>query len=158
VALIDTKLPRAEYVRESESLRDRLGKQLSTVRMLSEATEYELGIDPDKHMRAGDTLMQTSMTAVALVWNHATLLHEENEGNSPGRPPLVSLRQTVAQGLSSMADALEQRRPINAKAKHRVATLDFELTADESDSEYARNTIARYNEVQGLALALEFPD
>lgn len=154
VALIDTRLAPADFIRESDELRDRLGKQVSTVRMLNEATEYEFGDDRDEQIRAGDTLMQISMTVVALVWNQAILLHE-GQGSSLSRPALIRLRQTVAQGLSSMADALLQKGPLDTR--HLVGTLDLEPTAD-SDTEYARNTIARYNEVQVMALSLESPD
>ena len=71
VALIDSRLPRDDYARQSEILRDRLARGLSTVRTLNEAAKYEFGLDREAHIRTAGKLMQMSMTAVALVWNHA---------------------------------------------------------------------------------------
>ena len=97
VALVDAELPLPDYMRESDILRDRLGKQLSTARMLNEATQYEFGVDYAKHMRTGDTYMRMSMTTVALFWNQAALLHKEEQSEFLTQPTLTRLRQAVAE-------------------------------------------------------------
>lgn len=153
VALVDAKLPFPDYMRESDILRDRLGKQLSTVRMLNEATQYEFGVGYAKHVRTGAKFMQISMTAVALIWNHAALLHREDKDGALSRPAFVRLRHIAARHLSSMADALAQTSPL--VAKDLAASLDLEPIPDERDSEYSRNTIARCREIQALILSLE---
>ena len=63
--------------------------------MLNEATEYEFGIDHEKHLRTGDTLMRMSMTVVALIWNQAALLHKRGSVRFWARPlSSLSVRQS----------------------------------------------------------------
>lgn len=153
IALLDSALPSADHLRESDTLGDRLGKQLATIRIPKDATEYEFGVDHKKHMRTGDTLMRMSMTIVALIWNQAALLHSEGERESLRLSALISLRQAIAQRLSAMADALEQHGCLTER--DAAGPLDVASSAGEFDSEYSRNTIARYNELHALTLSLE---
>jgi multidrug resistance protein MdtO len=145
VALIDSRLARDDYARQSEILRDRLAKGLSTVRTLNDAAKYEFGLDREGHVRIAGKLMQMSMTAVALVWNHAARFDELEQDYLREDPALVSLRQTVEEGLSSMADAVEKKRSTTAEL----------LVGAESGSEYVRLTIARFNELQSLSAAFD---
>jgi multidrug resistance protein MdtO len=153
VALMDGKLPLQDYRRESDILRDRIGKQLSTIRMLNEATQYEFGVGYAKHMRTGDTFMRMSMTTVALIWNQAALLHQEAQSEFLTQPALTRLRQAIGEGISAMADALDQHGYLTAR--DAAGPLDVASSAGEFDSEYSRNTIARYNELHALALSLD---
>ena len=145
VALTDSQLPGEGNARESEILRDRLARGLSTVRTLNEAAQYEFGVDRDSHIRTAGKLMQMSITAVALIWNHTALLNEPDESNSKSDPALISLRQRVQEGLTSIAEAIEKERSM--ETKHQVA--------NEYSSEYARLTISRFNELQLLAAAFD---
>jgi multidrug resistance protein MdtO len=145
VALLDNPLPREVYTRESEILRDRLAKALSTVRTLNEAAQYEFGPGREAHIRTAGKLMQMSMTAVALVWNHVAILNEPDDGDSRSHPELASVRQAVREGLFSIADAIEREH----------STEMERLVADESSSEYVRLTIARFNELQLLSAAFD---
>jgi multidrug resistance protein MdtO len=152
IALLDSALPSADHMRESDTLRDRLGKQLATIRILKEATEYEFGVDHEKQVRAGDIFMRMSMTIVALIWNQAALLHSEGERESLRSSALISLRQAIAQRLSAMGDALEERGFLTVAGAPEP--LGIASVAGEFDSEYFRYTISRYNELQTLALSL----
>jgi multidrug resistance protein MdtO len=145
VALMDNRLPREVYTRESEILRDRLAKALSTVRTLNEAAQYEFGPGREAHIRTAGKLMQMSMTAVALVWNHVAILNDLSQSDSRSHPALASLRRVVQEGLSSIADAIEKKRPAETER----------LAADESSSEYVRLTISRFNELQLLSGAVD---
>jgi multidrug resistance protein MdtO len=145
VALTDIGLPRDSNARESEILRDRLAKGLSTVRTLNEAAQFEFGPDRDRHIRAAGRLMQMSMTAVALVWNHVAILNDPDENDSKSHPRLASVRAAVRDGLFSIADAIEKERP----------AVTPRLMADESSSEYLRLTIVRFNELQLLSAAFD---
>jgi multidrug resistance protein MdtO len=144
VGLADNRLPREDYARESGILRDRLAKELATVRTLNEAAQYEFGIDREGHIRIAGKLMQMSMTAVALVWNHAAILNELN-GNDSRSHPLEGLRQVVKEGLLSIADAIEKKRSVETER----------LVADEASSESVRLTISRFNELQVLSGAVD---
>jgi multidrug resistance protein MdtO len=152
VALIDAEVSFADYMNETERLRDRLGKQLSAVRTLDEAVEYEFGVDRAQLIRKSENLMQISITTVALVWNQASLLHKESNNEFLTRPELVNLRRQVAQGLSAMADALARNSSFDPS--EFPSPLELTPIAGTLDLEYSRNTVARYNEVQGLAWSL----
>jgi multidrug resistance protein MdtO len=140
VALNDNELSHGGYARESEILRDRLAKGLSTVRTLNDAAQYEFGPDRDRHIHTAGKLMKMSMAAVALVWNHVAILNEPDENDSKSHPGLASVRQAVREGLLSIADAIEREH----------STKTEYLTAVESSSEYVRLTILRFNELQLL--------
>lgn len=145
VALMDNQLPLEAYARESEILRDRLAKGLSTVRALNEAAQYEFGPGREGHIRTAGKLMQMSMTAVALVWNHVAILDESDESDAKSNPRLASVRQAVREGLFSIADAIEKEHSMETER----------LVADGSSSEYAKLTILRFNELQLLSAALD---
>ena len=152
LALIDAEVSFADYMSETERLRDRLGKHLSVVRTLDEAVEYEFGVDRVQLMRKSENLMQISMTTVALVWNQASLLHKESDSEFLTRPELINLRREIAQRLSAMADALARNSSFNLS--EFPSPLELTAIAGELDLEYSRNTVARYNEVHGLAWSL----
>src|SRR5262249_12775183 len=145
VALIDKQLPSDAYARESGILRDRLAKGLSTVRTLNEAAQYEFGPDREGHIRTAGKLMQMSMIALVLLWNHVSILNETDENDSKSNPGLASVRQAVRKRLFSIADAIEKEHSMETER----------LIADESGSEYARLTILRFNELQLLAAAFD---
>lgn len=153
IALLDNAMPSADHMRESDTLRDRLGKQLATIRTLKEATEYEFGVDHQTQMRTGDTFMRMSMTMIALIWNQAALLHSKGERESLRLSALISLRQAIAQRLSAMADALEQKGSLGVT--DAAEPLGIASRAGGFDSEYSRYTIARYNELRTMALSLD---
>lgn len=155
ITLIDNGLPPLSYMKESNTLRDQLGKHLATLRILNEATQYEFGADRNEHVYLGDKFMRISMTAVALVWNHNALIHRYEDDTSFSSSAFVRLRQVVAQRLTSIADAIAKKGSIDEKG---VVSSDPELTFDKTDSEYLRNTIAKFNELQRLALSLEPTD
>ena len=152
VALIDSRLPPENYLEESNSLRDRLGKQLATLRGLNEATEFEFGVNHREHMDMGEKFMRISMTAVALVWNHAVLLHQEDEGDSFVHPSLVALRGAIVERLSSISNGLSPQGVLDEP--EMVATQHLETPPHEHQSEYTRNLIARYDELNLLADSL----
>jgi multidrug resistance protein MdtO len=145
VALTDRQPPQDSYARESDILRDRLARGLSTARTLNEAAQYEFGPDRESHIRTAGTLMQMSMTAVALAWNHVASRDEPDENDSKSIPAPVSLRQAVEKGLASIADAIERKRSMQAEP----------LVADESSSEYVKLTISRFNELLLLSDAFD---
>lgn len=140
-------LPHSDgYAKDSGTLRDRLASRLSTVRTLREAARYEFGFAHEDHIGAADKLMQISMKAVALVWNHVAVLPEVGvDSSSKSRSGIASLRQQVTEGLSSIAEALEKRR--SAKTTP--------LVAHEPSSEYERLTILRFNELQQACTSLD---
>lgn len=53
-----------------------------------------------------------------------------------------------------MTDALEKHGRLGAR--DAAGPLDVASNTSEFDSEYSRNTIARYNELHALALSLDY--
>lgn len=152
IVLVDSGLPTASYMRQSDSLRDRLAKQLTTLRALKEATEYEFGLGHDEQIHLGDKFMQMSMTAVALVWNHAGLFYRANDDGTLNAPELIGLRRVVAERLASMADSLARSKPFNEGSLH--SGIGLGVLPRHRETEYARNVIARFDEIRTLASSL----
>jgi multidrug resistance protein MdtO len=153
VSLIDSTLSFGEKQKEFENFRGRLSRQLSKIRELNDATEFEYGADQAKHMQSGHTLVQLSMSTIALVFNHLTLFYSKEEIETVLRPPLVQLRQEIRRRLSILADALGNNQSL---AQLRLEAIrEADITSSGEASEYSRNTIWRFNEIQALALSLQ---
>ena len=70
--------------------------------------------------------------------------HNRPQERGANRPALVSFRQAVENGLSSIADAVEKNQSPNV-----------EPLVDEGGSEYVRLTIARFNELYSSSLSFD---
>ncbi len=137
---------------ETDSLRDRLGKNISALRTMSEAVEYEFGVDREGHIRSSELMLQISMTAAALIWNQVAVLHDERGSDFIAEPGLVEMRRQLAAQLNSMAEAVDSK---TAYPLENMATfVSPSLLNSLRYGEYIRNTIARYEDLQNLALEL----
>jgi hypothetical protein len=67
--LIDSVKDHDQLARETESLRDRLGKGISTLRTLREAVDFEFGDNREQNVRSSEVILQIAITAAALIWN-----------------------------------------------------------------------------------------
>ena len=153
VELTDSDLQQADYEKQTDTLRDRLGRHLSTLRGLDEATAYEFGPDHVKDMNTGAGLMRVSMTLVALVWHHAVLPQRADDTESANHPSVIKLRQAIVERLTRMADSLAAKGKLPGKDQAGEFALDS--LADAPVSEYSKNIIARYKELHTLVLSLE---
>lgn len=150
--LADTAKQHDKLLLETDSLRDRLGKNISALRTMSEAVEYEFGVDRERHIRSSELLLQISMTAAALIWNQVAVLHDERDSDFIAEPGLVEMRRQLAAQLNSMAGAVDSK---TAYSLENMATfVSPSLLNSLRYGEYIRNTIARYEDLQNLALAL----
>jgi len=137
---------------ETDSLRDRLGKNISALRTMSEAVEYEFGVDREGHIRSSELMLQISMTAAALIWNQVAVLHDERDSDFIAEPGLVEMRRQLAAQLNSMAEAVDSK---TAYPLENMATfVSLSMLNSLRYGEYIRNTIARYEDLQNLALEL----
>ncbi len=150
--LTDTVEQHNQLLQETDTLRDRLGKNISALRTMSEAVEYEFGVDRERHIRSSELMLQISMTATALIWNQVAVLHDERDDDFIAEPGLVGMRQQLAAQLNSMAQAVDSK---TAYPPENMATfVSPSLLNSLRYGEYIRNTIARYEDLQNLALAL----
>ena len=150
--LIDDAKQRDRLLRETENLRDRLGKNISALRSMSEAVEYEFGVDREKHIRSSELMLQISITAAALIWNQVAVLHDEQNIEFFTDPGLVEMRQKLAGHMNSMAEAIARKMGFPAEISTTAANAS--LLDSEHNGEYTRNTIARFADLENLASAL----
>jgi multidrug resistance protein MdtO len=150
--LIDNVKQRDQLLRETESLRDRLAKNVSALRTMSEVVEYEFGVDREQHVRSSELILQISITAAALIWNQVAVLHDEQGIDFFAEPDLVEMRRKLADHLNVMAEAIARKTGFPPEASARLASPS--LLNNEHNGEYTRNTIARYDDLQNLASAL----
>lgn len=150
--LIDNVKQHDLLLRETEGMRDRLGKNISALRTMSEVVEYEFGVDRERHLRSSELMLQISITAAALIWNQVAVLHDEQKISPLAEPGLVKMRRQLADHLNVMADAIARKKGFPSEDATSLASPS--LLNSEHNGEYTRNMIARYDDLQNLALAL----
>jgi multidrug resistance protein MdtO len=119
---------------------------------MSEVVEYEFGVDREQHLRSSELMLQISITAAALIWNQVAVLHDEQGIDFFAEPGLVTMRRRLADHLNVMAEAIALKTGFPSEEAARFASPW--LLNSEHNGEYARNTIARYEDLQNLAMAL----
>jgi multidrug resistance protein MdtO len=152
ILLIDAAKQRDQLLRETDSLRDRLEKNISALRTMNEAVEYEFGVDRAQHIRSSELILQISITAAALIWNQVAALHDEQAIDVFAEPDLVEMRRKLADHLNIMAEAIARKTGFPSEYSAGLATPS--LLNSEHNGEYTRNTIARYEDLQNLASTL----
>jgi multidrug resistance protein MdtO len=150
--LIDNVKQRDQLLWETDNLRDRLGKNISAIRTISEVVEYEFGVDREQHVRSSELILQISITAAALIWNQVAVLHDEQETGLLAEPGLVEMRRKLADHMSVMAEAIARKTGFPSEYSAGLASPS--ILNGEHNGEYTRNTIARYEDLQNLASAL----
>jgi multidrug resistance protein MdtO len=66
---IDSTKQYDQLQRAVDGVRNRVGKNISALRTMSEAVAYEFGVDREQHIRSSEVILQSSLTAAALIWN-----------------------------------------------------------------------------------------
>jgi multidrug resistance protein MdtO len=150
--LIDNAEKRDQLLREIESLRDRVGKNTSALRTMSEVIEYEFGVDREQHIRSSELILQISITAAALIWNQVAVLHDERDRDVLDAPGLAEMRRKLANHMNVMAEAIARKTGFPSESSASLTSPS--LLNSERNGEYTRNTIARYEDLQNLASAL----
>jgi multidrug resistance protein MdtO len=150
--LVGTASPRVEMVRQTDLLRDRVGKDIAALRGLSDTVEFEFGVDREQHLRTSEMLVRAAVTAAALFWNQVAMLHNEKDSDFIVEPDLVAMRQTIAEHLEAMATAVVQKTGFPEESG--AALAGAVMLENSRYGEYVRNTIARYEELQSFASKL----
>jgi multidrug resistance protein MdtO len=150
--LIDNAEQRDQLLRETDSLRDRLGKNISALRTMSEVVEYEFGVDREQHLRSSELILQISITAAALIWNQVAVLHDERDIDVFAEPGLVEMRRKLADNMNLMAEAIARKTGFPPESSAGLASPSS--FNSEHNGEYTLNTIARYEDLLNLASAL----
>jgi multidrug resistance protein MdtO len=149
---LETTKNHSELLREMDVLRDGVGRNITNLRTLNESVEYEFGQDIEAHIHSGQMILRAGITAGALFWNQLAVLHGETDIGFATEPRLTELRRKLAEHLDVMADAVVQKTTFPAEYSATLAGPD--LLEDPRYGEYARNTVARYEELQAFTSTL----
>jgi multidrug resistance protein MdtO len=150
--LIQTSMQHDELLRQADTLRDRIGKTVAAIRSMNEAVEYEFGVDRARHALSGQMIIAAALTSVAFFWNQFAVLHSEHNRDFLTQPALAQMRQQLAAEMDVMADAIVQKTEFTLAQP--AAMLDSALLADPRYGEYARNSVARFDELQTIVSRL----
>jgi multidrug resistance protein MdtO len=148
--------PHQELIRNTDNLRDHIGKTMAAIRTMNDAVEYEFGINRQHQIAIAEQILRTALTAVALLWNELAVLHKEEDADFLSDPGLVDLRRRLTEKLDALV-ALTlhepgQPAPPDVAAAGPVSVHPATLEHPRY-GEYAQNTIARYRELQSLVEA-----
>src|SRR5277367_584109 len=102
--IIDEAKTDEQLARKSDSLRDRLGKNISSLRIMSVAVDYEFGVDREQHVRTSELMLQISLTAAALIWNQVAVLHDDLRSDLIVRADLEVMCRNIANRLDLIAE------------------------------------------------------
>lgn len=150
--LIETTQQYDDLMRQTDVLRDRVGKNIAGLRTLNETVEYEFGADRELQTRSSEMILRAGITAGALFWNQLAVLHSEADIGFVTEPHVAELRRKLAEHLDVMADAVVQKTTF--PAEYSATLISPELLESPHYGEYARNTVARYEELQAFTSAL----
>jgi multidrug resistance protein MdtO len=122
--------------------------------MLAPSTrvEYEFGVDREQHIRSSEVILQSSLTAAALIWNQVAVLHGREKLEYLTEPGLVEMRRRLGERLDVLAEAVVRETAL--PAEDLESFVSPHLLESDHYGEYARNTIARYEDLQTLAARL----
>jgi multidrug resistance protein MdtO len=150
---IDSETAKDDLPRITDSLRDRLGKNIASLRTMNDTVAYEFGADREKSAETGAVIIQIAVTAAALLWNQVAHLHGDEAEKLLHQSPLVEMRRALAEQLNAMAAGVVRKSPAS------LMPLDDQLKAiplvGEPYAEYVRNTIARYEDLRRLVSVLD---
>ena len=152
VQLVDSARQPVDALRTSEALRDRVGKDIATLRTLSQAADYEFGPDHEQHIRTSELLVRIAVTAAGVIWNQLALLRDEGDGVLTKEPSLVQMRKEMAETLNGIADAIVQEAPFWTTPMLRRTSSSIERS--ERCDEYTHNSVTLFEELESLALGL----
>lgn len=141
-----------ELMRQADTLRDHVGKTVTSMRTLNDTVEYEFGVNIAQHKMSSETILSAALTSVAFFWNQFAVLHRSEDYDFISQPELKAMRARMAEGLEKMSLAVvkktgfEERFPADA--------LDAKILSSTRYGEYARNSIDRYEELERIVETL----
>lgn len=143
--LLETETQHSEFLLQADALRDQIGKTVAGIRTMSEAVEYEFGVDRKEHERSSHVIIGIALTSTALFWNQFAFLHREQDIDFLTQPALAEMRRELASRIDAMAIAVVSKTPVPPTDTPIVAAS---LLDDNRYGEYVRNSVARYEELQ----------
>jgi multidrug resistance protein MdtO len=136
----------ADLLRQADGFRDQIGKIVADIRSMNDTIEYEFGVDRSLHALTGQTIVRAALASVAFFWNQFAVLHREEDRDFLTQPELIAMRRTMAEGMDAMANAAVNKTEITLI--DRESLVNPSLLADPRFGEFARNSVARYQELE----------
>lgn len=147
-SLVGSGKQREDILRATESLRDRIGKDIATLRALGDAAEYEFGADRERHVHSSEVMLSIAGTAAGIIWNQLALLRDEHDAELVDDPSLVQMRKAMAETLDAVANAVTQKSAFTAKPV--VLPTRSALIGDERFEEYTQNTVKLFEGIETM--------
>jgi multidrug resistance protein MdtO len=149
---VETASHKGELARRADAFRDYMGKTIASLRTMSEAVDFEFGVNRAEHLHSAEMIIGASLTAGALFWNQLAFLHHQQDNDFLKEPGLVAMRRILAAHLDTVADSLVLKTPFPVAPVNDFASPA--LLSNPRYGEYARNSIARFEELQSAIAAL----
>ncbi|SNT44034.1 multidrug resistance protein MdtO [Granulicella rosea] len=144
---------RQTILQHADGLRDRLGATVTALRSANTSVPYEFGANREDHIQTGDMILRAAITSAALFWNQLTVLHNSHDTDFLLDPDLQEMRRRMAIQLNVMADDVVVTGAVITKNPDVLLTPA--ILANPRYAEYARNTAARFEELQNFTAILE---
>jgi multidrug resistance protein MdtO len=150
--LIESGAQRAELRRRADALRDYIGKTIASLRTMAEAVDFEFGVNREEHTHASQMIIEAALSAAALFWNQITFMHNEKDLDFFKEGGLIDMRRKLAAHLDDIAESVVRKTTVPFAPANAFA--DAALLESARYGEYARNSVARYEELQSNVACL----
>jgi multidrug resistance protein MdtO len=150
--LTQTARSHADLLRQADSFRDQIGKTAAGIRSMNDTIEYEFGVDRSLHALTGQTILRAALTSVAFFWNQFAVLHREEDRDFLTQPELIAMRRRMAEGMDAMANATVHKTEFTLI--DRDSLVNASLLTHSVYGEFARNSVARYQELELVVSSL----
>lgn len=150
-------LPHDQLIKQTDVLRDHIGKTMAAIRSMNDVVEYEFGVDREHHMRTAQSILGAALTSVALLWNELAALRRGDQ-EFIHNTELIKMRRGMQQDLEAFAASVEQKSRLEDPAFPFISACEgpcTELIADPRHGEYTQHTIDRFRELQNAVAHLE---
>jgi multidrug resistance protein MdtO len=150
-----------ELIHQTDALRDHIGKTLAAIRSMRDSVEYEFGIDRMRQMDTADIVLRASMNSASLIWNELAVLHREDDQDFLHEDCLIELRREIAKQLDLLENTVIPGPTGTAIDKeslsftHPSCFASADILQHPRYGEYARNTIARYEELEAIIAGMK---
>jgi multidrug resistance protein MdtO len=109
-------------------------------------------------METSETILRAALTAVALIWNELTVLHQQEDEDFLSNPGLIGLRTEIKVQLDALEASVLQQVSLKdwpSSVGPGIPEVTAELLNHPRYGEYAQNTIARLRELRSIVSGLE---
>jgi multidrug resistance protein MdtO len=147
--LLEGCKPGHDVFQKADALRDYIGKTIASLRTMSEAVDFEFGVNREDHAHSAAMIISAALHAGAIFWNQLAFLHQKESADYFEESRLVDLRRQLAAQIDCIADSVVRKGP--APTAPFADLVPRALLEDPRYGEYSRNSLARYEELQAIA-------